>query len=663
MALDWIVAAGFEITPGNSLEVLKALGDSARVLLVQIEQLERATAAYSETLAAMGTEAGAAADRVAMLDKAFRGSAAAGTRAGAGADRAAAGYERATEAALAAAAAAERYDVAASAGARGGAGARAGAGGGHLGGIIGQVGHAAMFTGEVGLGYLTDAVYEAGKLQQILVSTKNISGANPQQMERARTGIFSAADMSGESAAVTADMFREIVRMSQGSMSFDSMLGLLPQMARMQVVMHAVRGQSVKQTVDNTMAMVHLFRKYDPHAQPAMMDTVLRMSELMPDSPNRAVTQLVQFLPTLKNLHVTDEDAASLMVAVSRFGMGRGRGGTSIQNLAANALGPLQMTSHAQQGKAALLGPKGLNVLDAHGKSRFFTDKGGDIMGFLSQLASWEKQHGAIAAQKTFEGAFGKQGSRIADILADPVMIQQLKNIVKAMHDQKSLGLDTQAKGIMGTAAFQTHRAWSNFQSIATELGEQALPAVTKGMKDLGDALHAGQVWLHAHPALLMAIQHSFMDTLKGFEKFLKDNDKEIKQFGAGLLAVALQLPAITGFFETLLGIFLKFETLLGNAPNSIPALIAGPMGPLSAAMSQNQKLDGNAFQAMWQMLRHPQAPHIYVHVDDHHNVTAHHLTGGAGFAASRHTLARTGSVPTLGNVPAPLTFASPFAR
>jgi hypothetical protein len=119
-----------------------------------------------------------------------------------------------------------------------------------------------------------------------------------------------------------------------------------------------------------------------------------------------------------------------MMIALSRFGMGRGKGGTSVQNLLSNALGPLQMTQHLQAGKAGLLGAgtkarPGLDVLDAHGKSRFFTDKGGDLFGFLDKLAEFERKHGSIAAQNTFEGAFGKQGTRIASVLADPVMIRQ----------------------------------------------------------------------------------------------------------------------------------------------------------------------------------------------------------------------------------------------
>jgi len=144
------------------------------------------------------------------------------------------------------------------------------------------------------------------------------------------------------------------------------------------------------------------------------------MGELMPDNLQRAVTQMTYFLPTLKNLHVLDDDAATMMIALSRFGFGKGKGGTSPKNLASAALGPLQLTHHAQAGKEAYL--KALGVVDAKGNSEYFTDMGGNLFGFLDQLAAYEAKHGSITAQKTFEGAFGKVGYRLADLLADPVI-------------------------------------------------------------------------------------------------------------------------------------------------------------------------------------------------------------------------------------------------
>jgi hypothetical protein len=409
-----------------------------------------------------------------------------------------------------------------------------------VGGVGGMMARAAVRTGvqavkygaEAGLGLAWDAIHEAGRFQTIMTSIQNVTGANAGQMEHARGSIFDAGDMSGTSPAQSAEMFREIARQSQGAMSFDAMLSLLPQAAKMQVVLGAVRGFSPTQTVDNTMALVHLFRQYDPKGVPKMMDTVLKMGELMPSNLSQAVTQMGYFLPTLKSLHVSNEDAATMMIAMSRFGMGRAKGGSSLAQLARQALGPLQMTTHAQKGKALLLGAgtkehPGLDVLDKKGNSRYFTDKGGDIFGFLDKLADYERKHGSVMAQQVFQGAFGTTGTRLASVLADPIMIDQLHKIHDAITKQKSLGLDAQSRSIFGTAQFAEKRSWQNFQAIMTEVGTMALPAVTKGFWDLGNSLHDGQKWLHDNRSITKRISDEMLADVQGVEKWMLHHHSE----------------------------------------------------------------------------------------------------------------------------------------
>lgn len=410
-------------------------------------------------------------------------------------------------------------------------------GGGGIPRIPHAVVHAAKIGAEAALGLATDAVYEAAKLQTILVSTQNVTGANAAQMARVREAAFNVGDKTAMSPVQTAEMFRELSRQSQGSMSFDDMLGLLPQMAKMQVVLGAARGFTPHQTVDSTMALVHLFRAYDPKGQKRMMDTVLRMGELMPDNLNQAVRQLTYFEPTLKSLHVSDEDAASMMVAMSRFGMGKNKGGSSIQNLAMAALGPLLQTRHAQGGTRSLL--ENMGVLDAKGDSKFFTDKGGDLFGFLDQLYRYSQRVGSIHAARDFESVFHKTGSRVADLMADPVIVEQLHKIHDAIVNQKSLGLDSQSHTIFGTANFAFKRAWSDFQALATEVGDYALPGLTRGFNDLADGLHNAQVWLHKHREVAVAVQTDITNAVKGTERYIVGHKKDWDAFGGDIKGLA----------------------------------------------------------------------------------------------------------------------------
>jgi len=92
------------------------------------------------------------------------------------------------------------------------------------------------------------------------------------------------------------------------------------------------------------------------------------------------------------------------------------------------ARGPLEQTEHAQAGKAFLLGPKGMNILDDKGKSRYFKDKQpADLFGdgtkndsgFFGALYSYRMKVGADEFTKEVKPAFGAQGARIATMYAD----------------------------------------------------------------------------------------------------------------------------------------------------------------------------------------------------------------------------------------------------
>lgn len=426
------------------------------------------------------------------------------------------------------------------------------------------------------------AIHDASKLQTILTTIKNITDASPMQMEKIYQDAFNVGNKSGLSPEHVADTFREIARQTQGAMSVQNMRSMLPYAAQMQVVMGAARGMSPKETVDSTLALTHLFRQYDSKGMEKMFDTVLRMGELMPDNLTRAVTQMGYFAPTLKSMHVKDEEAAALMVALSRFGMGRGKGGTGIANLFTEALGPLQLTAHQQGKKSGLLGPHGLNILDEGGKSRFFNDKGGNPMGFLLALADFAEKHGSVESHKVFRSVFGAGGSRIADMMGDPVIIKQLKAIHKAITEQSSLGLKKQSESIYQTAGFQMNRAGANFGALFTELGYQWLPEVTKFFGGLADSLHNFQAFLHSNRGFEKSIG-GFVGVLTGLFairfsmgtiSLLRKGAEALGMFGGGKAAVGASL--LMRLFRTLDIIFLAGfgKTLISWGARALPFLI-----------------------------------------------------------------------------------------
>jgi TP901 family phage tail tape measure protein len=350
-----------------------------------------------------------------------------------------------------------------------------------------------------------DALSNAGRFQLVMTSIQNVTGASATQMERLYNATMNVGDQTAMNAEQVAEMFREIARSAQGSqIGFEGMMRILPYAARMQVVLGATRGMTPAQTVDTTMALIHLFRQYYEKGTPKMMDTVLRMLELSPISPERMLRQLTYFVPILKALHTPDEQAATMMVFLARAGFGSGKGGTGVANMVMQALGPLQMTTHMQSHKRDMLVQMGF--LNKDGTSPFMKvlpsgQTYNDLFGFLAKVASYAQFTKGTPDQivKQLVGTFGVTGGRIATLMADPTLVQMLHDLENVMTNQPSLGMQQQSLSIMGTMQMQWQRMLANFNSLMIEMGVPWLRSLTNLFQSVADALHASQAWLHQH--------------------------------------------------------------------------------------------------------------------------------------------------------------------
>jgi hypothetical protein len=450
------------------------------------------------------------------------------------------------------------------------------AGAGFAGHIMQNVARRAIEGGILGAaGASADAMWDAARLQTILTTTKNITASSPAQMANLEQLLYKTGDQTGMSVVQTGEMFRSMARQMQGSMKLSSMEQMLPYMARFQTVMGAARHFQPEQTTDAVMALTHLMRQYDPKGMPVMFDQLLRMGELMPDDLKKAVTQMTYFEQTLKSMGVPDQDAMTAMIAMSRFGMGKNKGGTSLQNLVQGAVPALELTAHAQQGKAGIL--KDMGLVDAHGKSLFFTQTrdpktgkwqahgdlfgtGPNDLGFLGALEKYTERVGPIIAGQAIESLFHKTGSRVGQIFSDPVMIGQLQLLLDVIRHQTSLGLKQQSDSIFGTAEFQGKRAWNDFQSVMTRIGMIALPGVTKGFRDLATSFNDARMWLSQHKALTKATSDWITNSVAGTERWLVSHHSdweafahELKDLGITAAQLAPQMKTVgDGFIEVL---------------------------------------------------------------------------------------------------------------
>ena len=131
---------------------------------------------------------------------------------------------------------------------------------------------------------------------------------------------------------------------------------------------------------------------------------------------------------------------------------------------------------------------------------------------------------------------FGLQGERAA-LLADDTGMGRLLQMRREF--QKMPGVDKAQGTLMQSFLGRESYAWSNFQAIATEVGEQALPGLTKGFKDLGDSFHEGQVWLHKNKRFEKDIENAITGGVKGAEDYLVKHRQDLKNIGNDIVTVA----------------------------------------------------------------------------------------------------------------------------
>jgi len=439
-----------------------------------------------------------------------------------------------------------------------------GRGGGLLGGMpsggpAGWAVHTAIggakLAGEVGVGLVGDTLYEAGKLQQTLTQVKVATGASNAQIDRIRELSYDVSNATAQSVAQSASVVATIA-----SAGINDPKKLSPafvmDIAKFADVQYLKSHGSVSfdQAAKQAIQLAHQYGAYTPKAIMPILDEVTKASFMMPDDLQKYIRQSSYYAKLFGRFGVPQNQTLLLGAWLDRAG-GASKGGTWLQDLLLQTQRPLNLTGHVQRGRAEAAQHFGL--VDAHGnydpKVFGFNAKTGhpttDMFGLLGRLNDTiakdsrgrsPRDSAAIerADLQKFNALFGMQGARAA-YLADP---QGMKSLFDMMKQLKTLPGVNQAQSMfMQTFDSQSVRAWSNFQSLLTEVGAQALPGATKGLTDLGNALHDAQHWLHQHGALELQVQRDITAGVKGVERYLIANRGTWLMFGHDLKTVYTQ--------------------------------------------------------------------------------------------------------------------------
>jgi hypothetical protein len=354
----------------------------------------------------------------------------------------------------------------------------------------------------IGGTFLTKSVEDAAKLQQILLSIKNETGASQRQIEGFYRTAFTIANQNGMTPVEAGEILRSISRLTAGQFSVAMMQQVAPTVAAFASSVHFNRPEiSVDEAAKTGIQTAHLFRAYTPAALNTLLDSVYRLSGLMSERPDQALRQMSYYVPMFKLLGIGNETSIATMALLDRAGF-RNKVGTNVRAEVLEALGPLQLTAHAQTGKLGLLEQMG--IFGSNGKFAWNNRDGSvNFFGELAQIGKWaaaEIKKGFTRGQIANDmfGAFGKQGGTIAALFADPQMTGILAGIEKYLKDA-NVGLKAASRNRDLGLGYQFSRAMDNFTAVMTELGYPWLTDLTNFFRGVGNSLHDFQAWLHAN--------------------------------------------------------------------------------------------------------------------------------------------------------------------
>lgn len=301
-----------------------------------------------------------------------------------------------------------------------------------------------MFGTLAGVGLEAGALTEAAKLQRNLTRV-SAAGGTPQQVGQLRDLAYVISNATAQS-----------VVQSAGTIATAVSAGITPQQmlakdkngqtfaeiaAKFADVQFLKSGVPFDTGTRELVQLAHLYRTYTPQGIEHIADQVTKLSFMMPDNLQRYLTQSSYYVPLLSRLGVPQDESLVMGAFLDRMGLGRGKGGTSLQNFTMALMKPAMLTG--SRGGAQLTGMKELGLYDAHRNPNpgiFRSDAAGNLvtdpLQALKMIATTiadktRNLRGPAKAREEmqligdFQKSFGIQGQRFG-LLGDATGIGQL---------------------------------------------------------------------------------------------------------------------------------------------------------------------------------------------------------------------------------------------
>ena len=371
---------------------------------------------------------------------------------------------------------------------------------------------AGLVAGQAGSGILAGLHQGAGSAADMEMAETTLgiaTGANSAQLEGLRSMAFKIADQTAQSAT---DAMKNLAILAASGLNDPVQLrNLAGPIAQYADIQYYTKKTPFEESARQGVQLAHLFGALTADKMTPILEQLTKISFAMPDSLSKFLTQATYYEPVFRGLGVKDADALHAGVMMDRAGLGRGKGGTALQNLLLNEMNSLALTAHVQGKRGKALHELGLT--DNKGASLFYKWNASanknefDIIGALKQIdkSVHAIPDGLTNKQKTtwqakmimdVNAALGLTGERAA-LAINSAAIANLDDSLQRIGKAGSMS-HIQGRE-MGTLFAQEQRFKSNLDSLLTDLMWPWLDQLRGGFKWMGDEAHTFQAWVHTH--------------------------------------------------------------------------------------------------------------------------------------------------------------------
>ena len=348
-------------------------------------------------------------------------------------------------------------------------------------------------------------IEKAAQLQREMLAIGLATRGDEGSMNRLRGVIEQSA---GQTVFSTIDVAKMGKTIATGTgLDADAISRLLPIYTKFADVQQIMKGTPYSQSVVEGIRLAHTAGHYDEAGLTKYLDLLTKASLVVPGGLGEVGHALKYSQGVARStLGVDDEQMVLLTAALNRMGFAGSRGGT-------NMIAAMTRSMPGIFGSGLLTGKSGealrsMGFADAKGHSTIFSNGKFDTLKWLDHLSSYVGREfathpEAIARQdilSNFQHAFGTQGSRVASLLTDPQVVQQLQLIRTDLEKGRSTSV------MQGTFADEsTWQKWrnlvTNWESLQAEVGYSTLPKVNWILSKLNDAAGGLTSFIRKNPA------------------------------------------------------------------------------------------------------------------------------------------------------------------